>query len=130
MERDRRFSDRVIAEETGLDKNAVHRILTNHLHMRKICAKLVPKDLSVEQKANRVIICQDLLERLEMEHNFFDKVIRGDESWIFEYGPGKVRNGTQKNSPRPKKARMSKSKVKTLILVFFNSRGIVHNTFR
>src|SRR5678816_3655803 len=31
MERDRRFNVRVIAEETGLDKNAVYRILTNHL---------------------------------------------------------------------------------------------------
>lgn len=121
MERDRRFSVRVIAEETGLDKNAVHRILTNHLHMRKICAKLVPKDLSVEQKANRVKICQDLLERLEMEHNFLDKVITGDESWVFEYDPETKRQSAEwhtKNSPRPKKARMSKSKVKTLIIVF------------
>jgi hypothetical protein len=39
------------AEEMGLDKNTVHRIPTDHLHMRKICAKLVPKNLSVEQKA-------------------------------------------------------------------------------
>src|SRR5678816_4502 len=54
MERDLRLSVRVIAKENGLDKNAVHRILTNHLHMRKLCAKLVPKDLSVNQKANRV----------------------------------------------------------------------------
>ena len=43
MVKDRRLSVRMIAEETGLDRNAVHRILTDHLHMRKICAKLVPK---------------------------------------------------------------------------------------
>jgi len=43
MAKDRRLSVRMIAEETGFDKNAVHRILTDHLHMRKICAKLVPK---------------------------------------------------------------------------------------
>jgi len=41
--KDRRLSVRMIAEETGLDKNTVNRILTDHLHMRKICAKLVPK---------------------------------------------------------------------------------------
>ena len=35
---DRRLSVRKIAEETGLDKSAVHRILTDHLHVRKICA--------------------------------------------------------------------------------------------
>jgi len=53
MAKDRRLSVRMIAEETGLDKSAVHRILTDNLHVRKICAKLVPKNLSVEQKANR-----------------------------------------------------------------------------
>jgi len=71
MAKDRRLSVRMIAEETGLNKNAVHRILTEHLHVRKICAKLVPKNLSVEQKANRLEICQDLLGRLEIEPNFF-----------------------------------------------------------
>jgi hypothetical protein len=50
MAKDRRLSFRMIAEETGLYKNAVRRILTDHLYMRKICAKLVPKNLSVEQK--------------------------------------------------------------------------------
>ena len=54
--KDRLLSVRMIAEETGLDKNAIHRILKDHLHMRKICAKLAPKNLSVEQKANRLEI--------------------------------------------------------------------------
>jgi len=36
MAKDRRLNFRMIAEETGLDKIAVHRILTDHLHMRKI----------------------------------------------------------------------------------------------
>jgi len=52
--KDRRLSVRMISEETGLDKDAIHRILTDHLHMRKICAKLVPKNLSVEQKVSRL----------------------------------------------------------------------------
>ena len=87
MAKDRRLSVRMIAEETDLNKNAVHRILTEHLHMRKICAKLVPKNLSVEQKTNRLEICQDLLGRLEIETDFLDKVITADESWVFDYDP-------------------------------------------
>ena len=79
MVKDRQLSVGMIAEETGLDKGAVHRILTDHLHMRKICAKLVPKNLSVEQKANRLEMCQDLLGRLKIEPIFLDKVITGDE---------------------------------------------------
>jgi len=54
MAKNRRLNVRMIAEETGLNKNAVNSILTENLHIRKICAKLVPKNLSVEQKANRL----------------------------------------------------------------------------
>jgi len=39
--------------------------------MRKFCAKLVLKNLSVEQKAKQLEICQDLLGRLEIEPDFF-----------------------------------------------------------
>ena len=95
--------------------------------MRKICAKLVLKNLPVEQNANRLEICQDLLGRLEIEPNFLHKVITGDESWVFDYDPEtKSEEWQTKRSPRPKKARMSRSKVKTMIIVFFDSRGIVH----
>jgi len=45
MAKDRRFSVKMIAEEMGLDKNAVHKILTDRLQMRKICAKVVQKNL-------------------------------------------------------------------------------------
>jgi len=31
--------------------------------MRKVCAKMVPKELTEEQKQRRVTICQDILER-------------------------------------------------------------------
>ena len=72
MAKDRRLSVKMITEEMGLNKNALHRILTEHLHMQKICAKLVPKNLSVEQKVNRLEeIYQDLLGRLEIEPNLF-----------------------------------------------------------
>ena len=102
--------------------------------LRQSCAnaKLVPKNLPVEQKANRLEICQDLQERLKIEPNFLDKVITGDESWVFDYDPETKRQSSEwhtKSSPRPKKARMSRSKVKTMIIVFFDSRGIVHKEF-
>jgi len=132
MVKDCRLSVRMIAEETGLDKNAVHRIQTDHLHMRKICAKLVPKNLSVEQKANRLEICQDLLGKPEIKPNFLDKVITGDESWVFDYNPETKRQSSEwhtKSSPRPKKACMSRSRVKTTIIVFSDSCGIVHKEF-
>ena len=92
----------------------------------------MPKNLSVEQKANRLEICQDLQERLKIEPNFLDKVITGDESWVFDYDPETKRQSSEwhtKSSPHPKKACMSRSKVKTMIIVFFDSRGFVHKEF-
>ena len=64
---------RMIAEETGLDRSAVHIILADSLHMRKICANLVPKNLSGEQKANRLEVCQDLLEDSQLSQIFWTK---------------------------------------------------------
>ena len=131
MAKDRWLSVGMIVEETGEDKNAVHRILTDHLHMWKICAKLVLKILSVEQKANWLEICQDLLGKLKIEPNCLDKVITGDESWVFDYNPETKQQSEEwhMKSSRPKKACMSRSRVKTMIIVFFDSHGIVHNEF-
>ena len=56
LDRDGRLSVRLIAEDVGLPKTDVRRIITEDLHMRKICAKLVPKNLSDEQKENRVLV--------------------------------------------------------------------------
>ena len=80
---------------------------------------------------NRLEICQDLLGRLEIEPNFFP-YITGDESWVLDYDPETKRQSEEwhtKSSPRPKKACMSRSRVKTMIIVFFDSRGIVYKEF-
>ena len=79
------------------------------------------KNLSVEQKAYWLEICQDLLGRLKIEPDFLDEVITGDESWVFDYDPETKRQSVgrdMKSSPRRKKARMSRSRVKTMITVF------------
>jgi hypothetical protein len=77
-------------------------------------------------------VCLDLLDSLEREPEFFNSVITGEESWIVEYNPETKHQSQQwhtANSPCPKKARMSKSKVKSMLIFFFNSEGIVHKEF-
>jgi len=46
---DRRLTVRTMGEQLGSTQATVHRILTNDLEMRKICAKMVPKNLSINQ---------------------------------------------------------------------------------
>jgi len=56
---DRRLIVRTIAEELGLGKSSIRTILTEHLEMKKVCAKIVPKLLTPEQKLRRKKCCVD-----------------------------------------------------------------------
>ena len=51
----------VIANELGMDKETVPTILVDTLGMRKVCAKMVPRLLTEEQKAQRLNACRDIL---------------------------------------------------------------------
>ena len=129
---DRRLSLRLMAAELDMNHTTVHKIVTEQLGMRKICAKLVPRVLSDEQKQRRVECCQEMLNLMNSEPDFEDDVITGDESWVFQYDPETKRQSAEWHtpaSPRPKKARMSKSKVKTMLIVFFDNLGVVHKEF-
>jgi DNA-binding ferritin-like protein len=50
---DRRLTLRKISSELRLNRSTVHQMLTRDLGMRRVCAKMVPKNLTTEQKANR-----------------------------------------------------------------------------
>ena len=125
---DRRLTLRMITSELNLNRFTVHQILTQDLDMRKVCAKMVPKNLSTEQQANRRDVCLDLLDRLVRVPELFSRVITGDESWILKYDRETKRQSREwhnENSPRPKRARMGKSKIKSILICFFDSQGIV-----
>jgi len=56
---DRRLTVRMIAEELGFGKSSVHTILMEHLEMKKVCTKIIPKLLTPEQKLRRKECCID-----------------------------------------------------------------------
>jgi len=81
---------------------------------------------------NRKDVCLYLLERIQSDRNFLKNVITGDKSWISEYNPETKRQSKQWHtsaSPRPKKVRRSKSKIKSMLICFFDSQGIAHTEF-
>ena len=120
---DRRLTVRMIADELSMNSERVWRIITEDLGMRKVCAKMVPRLLNDGQKENRVQVCQDILKQLEITPDLLSRVVTGDESWIFEYDPLTKRQSLEwksASSPRPKKARLFKSKIKVMLIVFFD----------
>ena len=54
LRENRRLTVRSIAEQVSIDREAVRKILTEDLDMRKMCAKMVLKELNEEQKQRRV----------------------------------------------------------------------------
>jgi len=123
---------RLVEELTGIPKTIVQRIIREDLGKRKLCARFVPHALTTEQRQRRVSHTEDLLQMVNNTPNFFKKIITGDESWCFAYDPETKRQSAQwvgKNSPRPKKLRFQKSKIKTMLIVFFDSQGIIHKEF-
>jgi len=46
---DRRLTLRMISSELNLNRFTAHQILTQDLDMRKVCAKMVPKNFTTEQ---------------------------------------------------------------------------------
>ena len=94
-----RLTIRSIAQQVNIDRETVRKILTEDLDVRKVCAKMVPNELTKEQKQRRVTICQELLER---QDDILGHVITGDETWDYQYDLETKRQSAQwktANSP-------------------------------
>ena len=101
---DHRLTLRMISSELNLNWFTIHKILTQDLDMRNGCTKMVPKNLTTEQKDNRRDECLDLLDRLEREPEFFSHVITGDGFWSTTPRQiAKVGSGTLETLPVPRK---------------------------
>lgn len=63
---------------------------------------------------------------------FIQRIITGDETWVYEYDVETSQQTSEwrfENEAKPKKARRSRSKVKVMLTVFFDFRGVVHSEF-
>ena len=132
VNQDRHRTIHDLCAEVGIGYGSCQRILTEQLNMHRIAAKFVPRVLTQDQKDSRVAICQELKETVINDPTLLLNVITGDESIVYAYDPEtKLQSSQWKSpgSPRPKKARMQKSKLKTMLICFFDQEGIVHQEF-
>jgi hypothetical protein len=73
-----------------------------------------------------------LLETCNNDPDFLKQVITSDESWVYGYDPETKAQSSQwksLESPYPKKAQQSQSNVKTMLMVFFYHKGVVHHQY-
>jgi hypothetical protein len=76
--------------------------------------------LTADQKQQRDNVCEELRQIASGGAIFLSRDITGDESWIYGYGPE-----TEQQSSQWK----IKSKVKSMLIIFFDIRGIIHKDF-
>ena len=59
----------------------------------------------------------------------YKQIITGDESWIYAYNPETTDQSSEfrlKGEAKPKRPRQSCSKIKVILTVFFDYRGVVY----
>ena len=74
-------------------------------------------------------VATNMLQEAESEENFMVQIIAGDETWVYGYDPEMKCQSSQwksADSPRPKKVRQVRSKMKVMLIVFFDMEGIIH----
>jgi len=127
IRQDRRRTIRDIAEEVEVGYGTCQRVVTEELGMQRVAGKFVPRILTDDQKQQRVSVCTELRQLASDDETFLSRVITGDESWVYGYDPETKRQSSQwksPTSPRPKKARRVKSNLKSMIITFFDIKGI------
>ena len=132
IRQDRRRTIRDIAEEMEVGYGTCQGVLTEELGMHRVAAKFVPRILTVDQKQQRVNVCTELRQLASDDETFLSRVITVDESWVYGYDLKTKRQSSQWQSPtssRPKKARQVNSNLKSMIITFFDIKGIVHKEF-
>jgi len=81
----RRLTVRDITDDCGISVGSCNTILTDDMHMKHVCAKLVPRLLTDDQREQRQTIARDLFKHSCEDMQFLKNTMIGDESWVYGY---------------------------------------------
>ena len=119
-----RISAKSIIEQLDISRERVGSIIHEDLAIRKLSAKWVPKCLNADQKRQRCVSSEQLLEFFWHDPNdFLSRLLTMNEtwSWLYHYDPETKQQTIEwrhSGSHRPKKFRVQKSTGKFLASIF------------
>lgn len=130
MREDRRITlDALCILVPEVSRSTIHRILTEKLQYRKVCARWVPRMLTEDHKRQRVDSSREFLRRYADEKdNFLDSIVTGDETWAFHFTPEtkqQSREWRHPSSPKPRKFKQTQSAGKVMATVFWDRKGVL-----
>ena len=127
--KDRRLTVYQIAETVGISVCSAHSILHDDLCLSKLSARWVPKALRPDQLNLRSELSTAILLKIKAdEDRFFDRIITGDETWVYQYDPKTKQQSKQllpRGSSGPIKFKSERSVKKVMATVFWDSEGVV-----
>ena len=123
---DRCITVKELASKLDVSIGSAHSIAAS-LGYSKVCARWVPRQLT-EDKSERVHCCTQLLEHHHGDPTFLERIITGDETWVFDFEPESKRRSMEwchPTSPRIKKFKAQNSAGKIMATVFWDSQGVI-----
>ena len=126
-----------IAETVGISVGSAHSILQDDLCLSKLSARWVPKALRPNQLNLRSELSTAILLKIEAdEDRFFDRIITGDETWVYQYDPETKQQWLSSGSSGPNqwlssgssgpiKSKFERSVKKVMATVFWDSERVV-----
>ena len=126
---DLRVTIRELSEAMGISNESVREILYEHLGVRKLTARWIPKLLTADMKRVRVNTCRDLLAMHDATGaDCLSRIETGDESWFLFYAPESKQQSmawTKVGEAPPTKVRSAPSAAKRMATVFWDQEGIL-----
>ncbi|UYV63571.1 hypothetical protein LAZ67_2004744 [Cordylochernes scorpioides] len=99
---DLRMTVRQIEETLGIPKTTVDRIMREHLGLRKLSARWVPKLLTPDQKAVKRKLSSDNLALFEANpEEFVNRFVAMDETWAHHFTPESKQQSMQWKHSNP-----------------------------
>ncbi|XP_035225021.1 protein GVQW3-like [Stegodyphus dumicola] len=86
IKEDRRITVRQLHALLNICVGSVHSVMAEHLQLKRVCARWIPKLLTSEQMQHRMDVCTEWKKGLEQEaDNFLKRIITADEAWLYHY---------------------------------------------
>ena len=105
---DRRITIRQLAIQLSVNNGSAMEII-DAWGYSKVCARWVPRSLTIEHRRQRKTNCSEMLEHFDAEGEvFLSRIVTGDETWAHHYELKTIRHSMEWHQPQsPKKKRSS-----------------------
>ena len=112
----RRLTIRELVDMVGISFASVQTIFKDHLALRRVNSRLVPKFLNFFEKERRVQACEAMLS---VYQGVYKQIITGDESWIYAYDPETTDQSSEYRLKGEAKPKRPKSKFSSITVDSF-----------